>query len=114
MLSAWLLRSDSSPLTLVIDALCFEHDALTSCIAILIPHSHRWRDVTFTLDEEHWKMLSALKGHLPQLEKFDVDILGDPYGDFDIPLDMLEVAPKLHTVTMRYNGDSSNWLVPWG
>jgi hypothetical protein len=113
MLSTWLLRSGSSPLTLVIDPTWLEHDALTSYIAILIPHSHRWRDVTFTLDEKHWKMLSAVKGHLPQLEKIDVDVSGNPSDDYDIPLDIFEVAPKLHTITMQYNVDSSDWLVPW-
>jgi hypothetical protein len=41
MLSTWLLRSGSSPLTLGIDATWLEHDALTSCIALMIPHSHR-------------------------------------------------------------------------
>jgi hypothetical protein len=53
MLSTWLLRSGSFPLTLDIDATWLEHDALTSCIALMIPHPHRWRDVTFDLDEEH-------------------------------------------------------------
>jgi hypothetical protein len=101
MLSIWLLRSGSSPLTLGIDASWLEHDLLTSCIAVVIYHSHRWRDVTFTLDEEHWQMLSAVKGHLPQLERFDADILGDPSDGFDIPLDIFEVAPKLHTITMQ-------------
>jgi hypothetical protein len=61
MLNTWLFRSGSSPLTLGIDVSCLEHDALTSCIDIMIPHSHRWRDVTSTLDEEHWGMLSAVK-----------------------------------------------------
>jgi len=108
MLSTWLLRSGSSPLTLGIDALWLDHDALTSCIAIMILHSHRWRDVTFTLDEEHWEMLSAVKGHLPQLERFNVEILGDePDDGFTIPLDIFEVAPKLHTITMQFNIDSS-------
>jgi len=115
MLSTWLSRSGSSPLTLSIDALWLEHDALASCIAIMMPHSHRWRDVTFNLDEEHWEMLSAVKGHLPQLERFDADILGDePDDGFSIPLDIFETAPKLHTITMQYNLDSSQWLVPWG
>jgi hypothetical protein len=114
MLSTWLLRSGSSPLTLSINPLWLERDPLTSCIAILIPHSHRWRDVKFTLDEEHWEMLSDVKGHLPQLEKIDVDVLRDPSDVFDIPLDIFEVAPKLHTITMKYNLDSSDWLVPWG
>ena len=65
MLSTWLLRSGSSPLTLGINTSWLERNALTSCIAILIPHSHRWRDVTFSLDVEHWEMLSAVKGYLP-------------------------------------------------
>jgi hypothetical protein len=117
MLSTWLLRSGSLPLTLSIDASWLEHDALTFCIAIMISHSHRWRDVTFNLDEEHWEMLSAVKGHLPQLERLDVDVLGDDDDDdddgFSIPLDIFETAPKLHTITMQYNLDSSDWLVPW-
>jgi hypothetical protein len=115
MLSTWLLRSGSSPLTLGIDALWLEHDALTSCIDIMIPHSRRWRDVTFILDKEHWEMLSAVKGHLPQLERFDIDVLGDPPDDgINIPWDIFEVAPKLHTITMQHNIDSSDWLIPWG
>lgn len=113
MLSTWLLRSGSSPLTLDIDALLLKHDTLTSCITIMIPHSHRWRDVTFALDEEHWGMLSAVKGQLPQLERLDAEILGDlPDDGFNIPLDIFKVAPKLHTITMQSNVDSSDWLVP--
>ena len=114
MLRTWLLRSGSSPLTLGIDATWLEHDALTSCIAIMLPHSHRWRDVTLTLDEEHWEMLLAVKGNLPQLERFNLDVMGDPSEGFDIPLDIFEVAPKLHTIMMQYNLDPSEWLLPWG
>jgi len=66
------------------------------------------------LDEEHWKMLSAVKGHLPQLERFDVDILGDTSDDLAMPSDIFAVAPKLHTITMQHNIDSSDWDVPWG
>jgi hypothetical protein len=114
MLSTWLLRSGSSPLTLRINGLWLKHDALTSCISIMIPHSHRWRDVTFSLYEEHWEMLSAVKGHLPQLERFDVDIPGDPSNGLDIPFNIFEVAPKLHTITIQVSLNPSNWLVPWG
>jgi hypothetical protein len=80
----------------------------------MIPHSHRWRDVSFNLNEEHWEMLSAVKGHLPQLERFNVEALGDPSDEVSIPLDIFEVAPKLHTIMMGYNIDSSDLLVPWG
>jgi hypothetical protein len=58
--------------------------------------------VTFILDEEHWEMLLAIKGRLPQFEKFDVDVLGDPSDDSDILLDIFEVAPKLHIMTTQY------------
>ena len=116
MLSTWLLRSGSSPLTLAIDALWLEHKALTSCIEILIPHSHRWLDVTFALDEVHWEMLWDAKGHLPQLERFDADCLGEPLDGLDtnVPSDIFQIAPKLHTITMRNNLHPSDWLVPWG
>jgi hypothetical protein len=59
-------------------------------------------------------MLSAVKGHLPQLERFDVDILADASDDIVVPLDIFAVAPKLHTITMQYNIDSSDWDIPWG
>jgi hypothetical protein len=114
MLRMWLLRSGSSPLTLVIDELWLESDVLTSCIAILIPHSHRWRDVTFSLDDTHWEMLSAVKGHLPQLERFDIDVFENPIDGFTIPPDIFEVTPKLHTITMHYYPESTDWLIPWG
>jgi hypothetical protein len=58
-------------------------------------------------------MLSAVKGHLPQLEIFDVEVLGDPSDVYWIPFDIFEVAPKLHTITMQYNIDVADWLVPW-
>ena len=123
MLNTWLSRSGSSPLTLGIDGQWLKHDALTSCIDILIAHSHRWRDVTFKLDEDHWEMLLAVKGQLPQLERFDVGVLEDvdvsvdssddsPYV-YDIPLEIFQVAPKLHTVTMQDQIEASEWLVPW-
>ena len=59
-------------------------------------------------------MLSAVKGHLPQLERFDVDILADASDDLIMPLDIFAVAPELHTITMQYNIDSSDWDIPWG
>ncbi|KIM85837.1 hypothetical protein PILCRDRAFT_817078 [Piloderma croceum F 1598] len=113
LLQTWLLRSGSSPLTLVFES---EEDddeeviAGSSYFDTIIPHSHRWRDVTFALVDALFMLLehrvAEIKDHLPVLERLDLDCL----DIVDQPMTIFENAPMLHTVTLM---DYSQYLLPW-
>jgi hypothetical protein len=112
LLQTWLLRSGSSPLTLV-----FKEDgcgdatlAVSSYLNAIIPHSHRWRDVTFSMVGTYFMLLedrvAEIKDHLPMLERLNLERL-----DFvDQPMTIFENAPMLNTVTLM---DHSRYLLPW-
>ena len=110
LLQIWLLRSGSSPLTLIFEPEDNGDDIASSYFDTIIPHSHRWRDVTFTFVDTHFMPLedraAEIKDHLPMLERLHL-----VYVDFiDRPMTIFENAPMLNAVTlMEPNRD----LLPW-
>lgn len=99
LLESYLQRSGPSPLSFD-TAQCepeIEHDVLET----LVPHSHRWQDVSFVFSYSPSDAFNQLKGNLPLLES--LGLYFDSYDDLHgIDLTTLESIPRLHTLSLQH------------
>jgi len=105
MLEIWLSRSGLSPLTLDVES----ENENNNVIHTLVPYSRRWHDVSLSLDPAQYKVLAAVAGNLPMLERLNLDAS----DDFHEPLAIFETAPRLRSVGFLRFIKPSGCQLPW-
>jgi hypothetical protein len=113
ILQTWLLRSGTSPLTLIYELDDYENFyCYDYYIDAIIPHSHRWKVVEFVMIAEGYKFLedrfTDIKGNLPMLERLRLRSL----GAYPEPMTVFETAPRLHALELT-KMKPTLCLFPW-
>lgn len=118
----WLSRAQGCRLSLVIGALFSGlGDPVPDTqpeLDIVIAHCMQWQHVRIYMPSFAFTMLSAVRGHVPQLESLEIS---PAYNISPMPpiIDIFEIAPKIRdfscTTGWLYMDDHFDYItVPWG
>ncbi|KAF8628581.1 hypothetical protein AX17_005977 [Amanita inopinata Kibby_2008] len=111
MAKLWMCGSAQCPVNITVRS----HD-LASCLAVLkliIPHSDRWRNVSFMIPYEARELLDSLHGQLSSLESLDISVNGLTNTHDGPMIDHFVSAPRLTKVQHGTRLSPLSLILPW-
>ena len=105
----WISRASSAPLSIrlyPINPQTLREAKIEPVIAVLVQHCDRWRHLDLRIGDTMVSCLSPIKHHLPWLESLRIRIPTHP-------LDVFEVALRLHNLVLGPGLLYPGFKVPW-
>ena len=110
---SWLSRSGSSPLSICLsNRISLDANKPTSPVLLdVIAQSDRWKDLVYKAGNASIVGLPPVRHRLPYLQT--LSIANGTFIPLTQTLDIFEIAPRLHSLTLGHNISLTELRIPW-